>query len=133
MIIGNKRKHFKVIPDDMILKEAEIPLSQKCKKVWAFIKVKVLDVKKKDGEWTFISEGFLSKRKIAKKFGMSVDTVSRCLEELRHRNMVSYGNEPKKHRLKDNDGNFFTYTTPENFIKVNTDTEKWALELISQA
>jgi predicted HTH transcriptional regulator len=124
--INGKKEHYRMIPDSMTIKEAEIPLTPNARKVWSLIKVKLLDatpIKTKDGiEWELNPEGYLSQKKIAKILHVDRKTVKRCLDELKRFGMIDYFLQTKT-QIKE-DGS--VYKHPETRIKINIDASTWS-------
>ncbi len=122
--VGNKIKHFKVIPDDMIMKEAEITLSKNAHRLWALMKLKILDnIELAPREWVLKDEGFLSIRKSAEILNLSRKTTSKLYKELKKHNMISYGSKKKEYTLSDGT----TFCVVETYVKINTDPTTWNL------
>jgi len=88
----------------------------------------VSETKKKiHGEWETQAEGFAPKTWISRDLDISTDTVSRDLEELRGRKIITTESRTKKYKVME-DGKEKYYKRETTYIKVNQNTDEWILD-----
>lgn len=121
---------FTVTPNDMYDKGMEIDTKVSTRKVLAWILRKVVSETKTKvhGEWETKAEGFAPKTWIARDLNVSTDTVSRDLEELKKRKIITTRDDELKTYKVIEDGNEKYYKRETTYVIVNQNTDEWILD-----
>ena len=121
---------FTVTPNDMYKKAMEINTKLSTRRVLAWILREVVSETKKKvhGEWETMAEGFAPKTWISRDLGISTDTVSRDLEELKERKIITTEDDKFKTYKVMEGGEEKYYKRETTYIKVNQNTDEWILD-----